>query len=111
MLLLETSEELPDSGVVQRMLLGMGERGLLKRFDGFLVGRVKARSHLVDRSKEEREDYREQIQETIVDIITPYNSTAPIVLNVDFGHTNPIVPVPIGGMVTIDSQNNDIRFE
>lgn len=110
-LLLETSEELPDPGVVQRMLLGMGERGLLERFDGFLVGRVKARSHLVDRSRDEREHYREQVHETIVDIITRYNSTGPIVLNVDFGHTTPVVPIPIGGKATIDPQNNRIRFE
>lgn len=110
-LLLETSEELPDPGVVQRMLLGLGERGLLERFDGLLVGRVKARSHIVDRSKDEREDYRERVQRTIVDIFTTYNETAPVVLNVDFGHTNPIVPVPIGGTVTVDPNAEEIRFE
>lgn len=109
-LLLETSEELPDPGVIQRMLLGMGERGLLERFDGFLVGRIKARSHLVDRSKDEREDYRKQVHKTIVDVITQYNTTAPIVLNVDFGHTNPIVPVPIGGAATINPETGRISF-
>ncbi|ELZ09727.1 LD-carboxypeptidase [Natrinema thermotolerans DSM 11552] len=109
-LLLETSEELPDPGVVQRMLLGMGERGLLERFDGFLVGRIKARSHLVDRPKEEREDYRKQVRKTIVDVITQYNATAPIVLNVDFGHTNPIVPVPIGETVTINPKTGHVSF-
>ena len=110
-LVLETSEELPEPGVIQRILLGMGERGLLNQFDGLLVGRIKARSHLVDRSKDEREDYRERVQQTIVDIFTAYNSTAPIVLNVDFGHTTPIVPVPIGGIVTIDPKNSQISFE
>lgn len=110
-LLLETSEELPDPGVVQRMLLSMGERGLLERFDGFLVGRVKARSHLVDRSKDEREEHRERIHETILDVVPRYNSTAPIVLNVDFGHTNPVVPVPIGGVATIDPETERISFE
>ena len=109
-LLLETSEELPDTDVIQRMLLGMGERGLLERFDGFLVGRIKARSHLVERTKEEREDHREQVHETIVDIVTQYNATAPIVLNIDFGHTNPVVPVPIGGIATINPENGRLRF-
>jgi muramoyltetrapeptide carboxypeptidase LdcA involved in peptidoglycan recycling len=110
-LLLETSEELPSSAVVQRMLLGLGERGFLSQFDGFLIGRVKARSRSTDRTKEEREEYREQQRETITDIITDYNSTAPIVLNVDFGHTNPVVPVPLGGMVSIDPQNGNIEFK
>jgi len=110
-LLLETSEEMPALSIIQRMLLGMGERGMLKRFDGFLVGRTKARSHRVDRSKDEREDYRKRVRNTIVEVITRYNSTAPIVVNVDFGHTNPIVPVPIGGTVSIDPKMGQIRFK
>jgi muramoyltetrapeptide carboxypeptidase LdcA involved in peptidoglycan recycling len=110
-LLLETSEELPSAAVVQRMLLGMGERGVLSQFDGFLIGRAKARSHSRDRTKEERKEYREQQQETITDIITDYNSTAPIVFNVDFGHTNPVVPVPLGGVASIDPQNRNITFK
>jgi muramoyltetrapeptide carboxypeptidase LdcA involved in peptidoglycan recycling len=109
-LLLETSEELPDAGVVKRMLMAMGERGLLERFDAVLVGRVKARSHLVERSRTEREDYREAIHETIVDTVAQYNEAAPVVCNVDFGHTNPIVPVPIGGQVSVDPQEERIAF-
>ena len=109
-LLLETSEELPSPAHVQRMLLGMGERGFLSRFDGFLIGRVKARSHSIDRSKEEREEYRERQHEVITDVITEYNSTAPIVLNVDFGHTNPVIPVPLGGVVSVDPQDKQITF-
>ncbi len=110
-LLLETSEELPSPDLVQWMLLGLGERGLLSRFDGFLIGRIKARSHALSRSKEERERYRQQIRDVIVDIVTDYNSTAPIVLNVDFGHTSPIVPMPLGATVTLDPQNERIAFE
>ncbi|SEP20951.1 Muramoyltetrapeptide carboxypeptidase LdcA (peptidoglycan recycling) [Halogranum amylolyticum] len=110
-LLLETSEELPSPGEVQRVLLGLGERGLLSRFDGFLVGRVKARSHLVDRSQDKREAYRAKLQQKYVDVISLYNETAPIVLNVDFGHTNPIVPVPIGATATIDPAAERIAFD
>ena len=110
-LLLETSEELPSPATVQRMLLGLGERGLLSQFDGFLIGRVKARSHHVARSKEEREEYRDQIRDTILSIITEYNSTAPVVFNVDFGHTNPVVPIPLGGIVSIDPSDEKITFD
>src|SRR5579872_6285567 len=41
-LFLETSEEIPDATYVYRVLMGMGERGLLKQFKALLVGRAKA---------------------------------------------------------------------
>lgn len=110
-LLMETSELLPSPAMIQLMLLGLGERGVLSCFDGFLVGRTKARTHRLERSSEERERYRRQIRETVVDIVTEYNQTAPIVFNVDFGHTNPTVPVPIGANVTVDPQAERITFE
>ncbi|MFC6730704.1 S66 peptidase family protein, partial [Natronoarchaeum mannanilyticum] len=53
-LLLETSEELPEPWYVRQALLGMGERGLLERFDAVLVGRIKARSPTVERDAAER---------------------------------------------------------
>lgn len=88
--------------MVRLMLLGLGERGLLARFEGVLVGRTKARTHRQERSGEERKRYRRRIRETVLEIVTEYNEAAPVVFNVDFGHTGPIVPVPVGGMVTID---------
>jgi muramoyltetrapeptide carboxypeptidase LdcA involved in peptidoglycan recycling len=109
-LLLETSEELPSPAVVKRALLGMGERGILARFDGVLLGRVKARSHLVERSNAQRIEYRERIRDVVTDVVTEYNETAPIVLGVDFGHTNPVVPVPHGGVVSIDPRRRRITF-
>jgi muramoyltetrapeptide carboxypeptidase LdcA involved in peptidoglycan recycling len=110
-LAIETSEELPEQGVIRRMLMAFGERGLLERFDGVLVGRIKARSHLADRSADERARYRQELRETMTNVITDYNPTIPIVFNVDFGHTNPIVPIPIGGTVHIDPTNETISFE
>jgi muramoyltetrapeptide carboxypeptidase LdcA involved in peptidoglycan recycling len=41
-LFLETSEELPPASYVYRVLMGMGERGLLRRFAALLWGRPKA---------------------------------------------------------------------
>jgi len=110
-LLLETSELLPSPEMIQLMLLGLGERGLLARFDGVLVGRTKARTHRQDQSDEERERYRRRVRETILEIVTEYNGAAPIVFNVDFGHTSPTVPVPVGGTVTIDPEAERIVLE
>jgi len=110
-LLLETSEELPSPAYVRRALLGMGERGLLSAVDGVLVGRIKARSHVTERGDEARTQYRNRVRDAMADVVSEYNDAIPIVFNADFGHTNPIVPVPIGGLATIDPGEERLVFE
>ncbi|WP_227355283.1 S66 family peptidase [Haladaptatus salinisoli] len=109
-LLLETSEELPSEFDVRWTLLGMGERGLLSRFSAVLVGRAKARSHEVERPPEEREAYRERQREAIADLVSEYNPDAPVVFDLDFGHTAPVAPVPVGGEATVDPGRERIEF-
>ena len=110
-LALETSEEVPPHSWVARVLEAFGQRGLLERFDGVLVGRPAARSHLADKPPEQRERYRATQRETIADIFARYNPDAPIVFDVDFGHTYPTTPIPIGGRVEIDPRTETIRFD
>jgi len=110
-LLLETSELLPEPWYVMQTLMGLGERGLLERFSAVIVGRIKARSHAVEREPEERREYRERVRETMLEELRRYNPDAPIVLGADFGHTSPIAPVPIGGDVEVDAENERIAFE
>lgn len=109
-LAVETSEEVPEQTWVDRVFRGLGERGLLERFDGVLVGRPAARSHLEDRPPERRERYRKQQRDAITDVFAEYNPDAPIVSGVDFGHTYPTTPIPIGGRVEIDPETETIRF-
>ncbi|MXV62252.1 LD-carboxypeptidase [Natronorubrum sp. JWXQ-INN-674] len=110
-LALETSEEVPAHTWVAGVLRALGERGLLERFDGVLVGRPATRSHLEDRPPEQRERYRTQQRDAISGVLETYNPTAPIVFDVDFGHTWPTTPIPIGGRVEIDPESETIRFE
>ncbi|WP_435152688.1 S66 family peptidase [Haladaptatus sp. DFWS20] len=110
-LLLETSEELPSESDVRWILMGMGERGLLSRFSAVLVGRAKARSREVPRPPEERAAYRERQRDAIADLVSEYNPDAPVVFDLDFGHTAPVVPIPVGGTVTVDPANERIEFE
>ncbi len=109
-LALETSEELPASSWVQGVLRALGERGLLERFAGVLVGRPPARSHLEDRPANQRAEYRSQQQTAIEGVFERYNPDVPIVFDVDFGHTWPTTPIPIGGRAELDPQNETIRF-
>ncbi|WP_158058178.1 S66 family peptidase [Halorussus halophilus] len=108
--LLETSEEMPDAMDVRQFLIGMGERGLLERFSGALVGRAKARSPFEARGPEAREKYRREQREAIVDTFEEYNPGAPLVFDVDFGHTAPVVPIPVGGTARIDPDAERIEF-
>ena len=108
-LALETSEELPSTADVGYTLRAMGERGLLERFDGVLVGRPRAFSPDTDREVE-FETYREAIRDTVVEQLREYDSDAVAVFNVDFGHTDPRIPLPIGGEVRIDPDRESIAF-
>ncbi|NEU58376.1 S66 peptidase family protein [Halorussus sp. MSC15.2] len=107
-LLLETSEELPSAMDVRQFLIGMGERGLLERFAGVLVGRAKARSLFEDPGPEGRADYREDQRETIADVLAEYNPDAPVVFDAEFGHTAPIAPIPVGGHVELDPTDETV---
>ena len=109
-LALETSEEIPAAGWVAGVLRALGERGLLERFDGVLVGRPPARSHLEENPPEWRERYRATQREAITDVFSTYNPDAPIVFDLEFGHTYPTVPVPIGGRVEIDPGERRVEF-
>ena len=109
-LAIEVAEDLPNAKTVASTLMCMGERGLLERFSGVLVGRVPGRSFVEEPPREEREVYRERVREAVVEQIERYNPGIPVVLGLDWGHTTPIAPLPIGGRVTIDPRDQRIAF-
>jgi len=37
-----------------------------------------------------------------VEWVGRYNADAPVVLGLDWGHTNPVAPLPVGREVTVD---------
>ena len=106
----ETSELIPDPDVVGANLRALGKRGLLERFDGVLIGRAAARSHVENNPPEWRSEYRERQRKAIIEVFETYNSDAPVVFDCEFGHTYPTCPIPIGGMVEIEPATNSIRF-
>jgi muramoyltetrapeptide carboxypeptidase LdcA involved in peptidoglycan recycling len=110
-LALETAKDLPGPKDVAATLVCLGERGLLERFTAVLVGRPPGRSHLREPPREEREAYRERLYELALSEVERYNPDAPVVLGLDWGHTTPIAPLPIGGRVRIDPRDEAIVFE
>lgn len=104
----ETSEEVPSAEYVFRVYRALGERGILSRVKGILVGRPKAWEFNKQKSGEEKSAYRQKQRETILDVIRKYNPTVPVVQNMEFGHTDPQVPLPYGGLIRIYSTSRKI---
>lgn len=100
-MMLETSEELPSANYVYRVLRALGEREILGRIKGVLVGRPKAWEFDKPSTIEERKVYRGAQRESILQVMRQYNSGIPVVQNLDFGHTDPQIPMPYGGKVRI----------
>ncbi len=107
-LMMETSEEIPSADYVMRFFRALGERGILQRVKGICVGRAKARDFDKPRNPEDRVAYRKEQQETIIKTVRLYNKEVPIVQNLDFGHTEPQIPMPYGSLVRIDTENKKI---
>jgi muramoyltetrapeptide carboxypeptidase LdcA involved in peptidoglycan recycling len=108
-LFLETSEELPPDSYVYRVLMGMGERGLLQRFAAIVWGRPKAWSFDRPNDAAEKQEYVAKQREAVLAALAEYHPNAPLVFGVDFGHTDPQYVIPIGGDVTVDSERKRLE--
>lgn len=107
-LMTETSEEIPTANYVNRVYRALGERGILERIKAILVGRPKAWEFDRQNTKEQKEEYRKEQIETIVEVTRKYNQSIPVVQNLDFGHTEPQIPMPYGATARIDTLNKKI---
>lgn len=107
-LLLETSEEMPSSDEVFRMLRDAGERGLLAQFPAVVVAKPKAWHTGAMLNEEERAVFRDDQREAVLHALSIYNPEAMAVFGPDFGHTDPQYVVPYGGQMTIDGPSKRI---
>ena len=107
-LFLETSEELPAASYVHRVLMCMGERGLLSRFAALIWGQPKAWSHEQRNTAEQKRRYIDAQRETVLNAMEEYNPSAPVVWGVEIGHTDPQHIIPSGGEITVDGIDRNI---
>ena len=107
-LFLETSEEMPPDLEVFRTLRNLGERGLLGRFSALLMGRAKAWEFTRPTTVDERVAFATAQREAVLRVMAAYNPAATIVFDVDFGHTDPQLIIPYGGLVRIDGRARTI---
>jgi muramoyltetrapeptide carboxypeptidase LdcA involved in peptidoglycan recycling len=105
-LFFETSEEMPSATEVYRILRNMGERGLLRRFPAVLVGRAKAWS-FTDQDTD-RVTHTTRQREAVLRAFAEYAPEAMIVFDVDLGHTDPQVVIPVGGAIEVNGPDRTI---
>ncbi|WP_434444694.1 S66 family peptidase [Lentzea sp. E54] len=105
-LFFETSEEMPSPTEVYRILRNMGERGLLRQFPAVLVGRAK--SWFFTNQDTDRATYTTEQREAVLKAFAEYAPDAMIVFDVDLGHTDPQVVIPVGGVVEVNGPDRTI---
>ncbi len=86
--MLETSENVPTPYQVEVMILSLGITGVLDRIDGLAFGRFRV--YL----KEMRTDVTSRIKCVLRDELGI--GEIPFFEGLDFGHTDPYFPVPVG---------------
>ncbi|PID31406.1 LD-carboxypeptidase, partial [Candidatus Saccharibacteria bacterium] len=97
--------------VVEYLLTGLGERGWFDVLSGVMVGRPKAWEFDQPHTTEQKADYRKTQRETITKTIREYNADITIVQNVDFGHTDPQIVLPIGRNAVLSPSENVITLD
>jgi len=107
-LITETSEEIPAPDYVFRVYRALGERGILEHIKGVLVGRPKAWEFDKPFDSEARKIYRQEQRDIVLKAVRQYNKSIPVVQNLDFGHTDPQIPMPYGMNVRIDTDNKKV---
>lgn len=96
-LFLETSEEKPDPEKVDGMLMDYENMGVFERIRGLLFGRPMFYEP----------EEREQLREVILERTSWYGF--PVVADMDFGHTSPMLTLPVGCRAVVDAGRE--RFE
>lgn len=102
LLFLETSEEKPSPEQVKRWLRNYGLQGVFERISGLLFGRP------MHYSREEKAALERVLLGVVADEFG--QDTLPVVTNVDFGHTDPQLILPLGGRAEVDCEAWRLRL-
>lgn len=110
-LFLESSENIPPHWLIRYLLVGFAERGWFNQLSGVMIGRPKAWNLDRQQSAVEKSEYRKKQRETVIEVIREYNTEIPIVQNVDFGHTDPQIVLPIGRKAKLSPAEGTISLD
>lgn len=100
-LFLETSEEAPSPNMVKYWLRNYGAQGILQRLNGLLFGRPGG-------ANLSEQDYLEY-DHVLLQVAKEFGlENLPIISRMDFGHTDPIMVLPIGRKAVFDIKNHTL---
>ena len=102
-LFLESSEEKPSPMQFGYMLRNYGTQNILSRIQGLIIGRPK------DYSDEEKLELKNIVM-NIINLENALNEL-PVMMNFDFGHTDPKLIMPLGGQVTLDCDEKRVFID
>lgn len=94
-LFLETSEETPNPTYFEYWLRNYGSQGILQKVKGIIFGKPYDNKYY--------EDYKKVITKVIRDELNLKD--LPILYNMNFGHTAPMMVLPYGALAEIDCNN------
>ena len=94
-LFLEDDDE-ESASTIQRLLTHMKQTGCLKKIRGLVFGRFQKKSELP--------------AEILKNILTTVlgQLSIPVIMGVDFGHTDPMLTLPIGNQVKINTETKEL---
>ena len=96
-------------GFVYRFIAALGEIGFLKKFKAILMAYPKAQ--FCDKQPPEgREAFILNQQIAVKNALSDYDSDIPVIFNMNFGHTDPQLIIPNGGIASIDGARKTISF-
>src|SRR5258708_33547940 len=99
---------MPGAEQVYRILRNMGERGLLRQFPALLMGRAKSWSFGNPLGAEDKEHFRRQQRDAVLRALGHYAPDTMAVFDVDLGHTDPQLVIPVGGLIRVDGPGRRI---
>jgi muramoyltetrapeptide carboxypeptidase LdcA involved in peptidoglycan recycling len=99
-LFFETSEEKPKPTYLEYWLRNYGSQGILQKAKGIIFGKPYNNMHY--------EEYKSAILKVVRDELKLYD--LPILYNMNFGHTSPIITIPYGAKAEIDCENKQFSI-
>lgn len=99
---LETSEEKPPIQHVQWMLRNYGLQGIFDKISALVIARPR------DYSDEEKIKLDEMVKNVVAEEFK--NTTLPIITNLDFGHTDPQLVLPLGVKAELNLETKEFKL-
>ena len=85
-------------GMIERMFTQLSQNNYFNKISGLVIGRFSSKTN-----------FSEKEEKKFLQTIT-LGLDIPVISNLDFGHTSPIITFPIGGTCEIDTSKNLIRL-